>query len=187
MKQDQLTNLLDEDWKSIKSRDEFGNVYYGTSDEGLTLGWLHYVCRIAPQLEQVEAEDQITENHPYWQQLRLFNGFNLFEGRFVLYGVHAHEEMNEAAYPFDWLLTCFEFYCEKNEKFGDITKFLPIGAIENVDFEEILLQRFDGKVVGVDMDKQILLNEWEDIDDLIVSEVSRLKSTPRPKDWIELN
>lgn len=187
MKWDQLTDLLDEEWKSLKSVDEFGNVYYGTLDEGLRLGWLHYVCRVAPQLDEVVSEALFASKHPYWTQLRQFNGCKLFENRFRLYGVHAHEEMNEAAFPFNWLLICEEFECEEYETFGDITAYLPIGSVKHPDFKENLLQRFDGKIMGVDLKKQTLQNEWADIDDLIVSEVNRLKNSPRPKDWIELN
>jgi len=176
MKTNELIRLLDKKTILAPNTDRHGNVYFGTSDEGLSVGWLHYISAVPSKLGGVEHEIEFVKNHPYWQQLYQFNGCSLFEDKFTLFGVHGHGEGSESAYPWDWILACLEHDAAEHNDFGNIQEYTPIGISTYEKFEKTLLQKRDSSIIGVNLKAGDLMNNWIDVDDLISSEVTRLSS-----------
>lgn len=174
MTTDELIRLIEERSILPKNVDCYGNTFFGTTDEGIAIGWLHYISGAAPKLEGVKPESPLIKNHPHWEQLNQFNGCKLYEGNFILYGVHGHGEMSKSAYPWDWILACLEHDAEEYLTYGDIDELVPIGVTKHEGNRVTLLQNFDAEVFGINLKTGKKICEWTTTDHLISSEIFRL-------------
>jgi len=154
-----------------KRTEPSGDLIYGVAPTASDFrGWLHYVCRPAPEdkLQDLLAHLPALNTHPHRYQLLNFNGAVLYEGRLKIYGTQVYP-LDTVAYPYDWIV-------ESSEKaeLENILNAIVIGSIKIEKSKLSILQRKDESVFLANGFKRASSKVWHDLDEFLVDQISSL-------------
>jgi hypothetical protein len=138
--------------------------------------YLHVVFKPAPPDLLSHAATELKMPVPFVDFLRIQNGAVLFSGALSIYGIHSRGQLLNRDDP-DFVLPFNVEDENQNWPPPDRAVYLSIGGY-SFDGSRVCINRNDGKVYLFERGTQSLLRSpshcWENIEQLIISEVMRL-------------
>jgi hypothetical protein len=169
MEREELLSLLSR-WAELGTETlPSGSVYIGRPIPAVGKGFFHRVYAPAPvtALANFLSENALMTKFSYCDNLKEYNGFNLFYRSFYLYGVHGGQ-VSSLDLPFDILIANIE---EWGRLSGPET--LLIGGADFGNRSINFIERADGKVLAVENGARLTF-EWDSLCNFIRFETSRL-------------